>query len=275
VLCAVDKLSKGDVPHTMLFTRDDGEWLYEPLNWSAVSSCVVEKPKQQLLAAGPSGLVLVFGQGDQLEEHVLGKTGAVAPGAIREVRDIAGRGWAAGMGYQAYRREKPGRWKRVGAGLPKPKAMHGFESIHGFSESEIYAVGWHGEIWRCDGKKWSPVKSPTQVLLTRVLCAGDGTAYACGQGGVLVAGRRDRWRVIEHDSTSVDLWDLEWFAGRLWVSSSQFIYTLDEGELKLVDFGDDVPDTCYHLSAKDGTLWSIGAKDIMETRDGRRWTRIE
>ena len=33
------------------------------------------------------------------------------------------------------------------------------------------------------------------------------------------------------------------------------------------------PKTCYRLSADDGVLWSIGAKDVLAF-DGKTWTRI-
>ncbi|MGV8644372.1 hypothetical protein ACV35T_33540, partial [Pseudomonas aeruginosa] len=51
-------------------------------------------------------------------------------------------------------------------------------------------------------------------------------------------------------------------------------YTLVGGHLKEVDFGDEQPQRCFHLSAADGVLWSIAAKDIFSF-DGQQWTRID
>ncbi|MNG31651.1 hypothetical protein D3C84_1174960 [compost metagenome] len=52
------------------------------------------------------------------------------------------------------------------------------------------------------------------------------------------------------------------------------LFTLDQDKLLAVDFGEDSPNSCYHLSAADGVLWSIGGKDIMAF-DGNNWTRID
>jgi hypothetical protein len=65
---------------------------------------------------------------------------------------------------------------------------------------------------------------------------------------------------------------MEHFAGQLYVSSTHFVYRLEGDTLKPVDFGDDAPRTCYHLSAADGIMWSIGPKDVMEF-DGSSWKR--
>jgi hypothetical protein len=65
---------------------------------------------------------------------------------------------------------------------------------------------------------------------------------------------------------------MEFFDGQLYVSSTHLVYLLENGKLNPVDFGDDLPRTCYHLSAADGIMWSVGAKDVMEF-DGSDWVR--
>ncbi len=60
----------------------------------------------------------------------------------------------------------------------------------------------------------------------------------------------------------------------MWLSPTESLHRLNGEQLGLVDYGgEDIPATCYHLSAADGLLWSIGAHDVMEF-DGKRWTKI-
>ncbi|WP_198163630.1 hypothetical protein [Pedobacter cryoconitis] len=89
----------------------------------------------------------------------------------------------------------------------------------------------------------------------------------------MLRGRNDQWEIIKHESTEEDLWGMEVFDGQLYVSSTSFVYRLEGDKLNPVDFGVDIPRTCYHLSAADGIMWSIGIKDIMEF-DGSNWKRI-
>jgi hypothetical protein len=236
---------------------------------------VTTVPKEQLVAIGSNGDVVVVGQGEWKEEHVFGKSKeADSSWEFSEVREIAGKAYAVDMDRRVFRRDKPGVWTILNAGLPEAGDEDGLESIHGFSEDDLYAVGWEGQIWHYNGKKWRPVDSPTNVLLNSVVCAGDGYVYACGLAGILLRGKGTQWKAIEQEDVELDLWDVEWFDGKLYVSTMQFLYTLEGDGLELVEFDDDIPKTCYHLSTRDGVLWSIGAKDVMEF-DGKEWTRIE
>src|SRR5262249_11807282 len=149
-----------------------------------------------------------------------------------------------------------------------------FEAIDGFSTDEIYAAGRNGEIWRHDGSRWNRLDSPTDMILTNVCCAGDDNVYVCGRNGTLLRGRDDRWHMIEQQVTNEDFWGLVWYEEKLYLSTVHFVYTFAEGVLEPVDFGADVPRTCFQLSAADGVLWSIGAKDVM-SYDGNRWTRVD
>ncbi|QDH70347.1 hypothetical protein [Marilutibacter alkalisoli] len=181
------------------------------------------------------------------------------------------------MNRQVWRRDDAQQWVSLDQGA-KPvdghKEVVGFEAVDGFSESDIYAVGWNGEIWQFDGKAWSQKESPTPLVLTRVLCAGDGAVYASGRKGLLLRGCGNAWEIIDHQSMIDDIWDLAWYREELYLSTMHGLFALDGDKLLPVDFGDDTPDSCHRLSVADGVLWSIGGKDIMAF-DGAQWKRID
>ena len=89
-----------------------------------------------------------------------------------------------------------------------------------------------------------------------------------------MCGRGDEWRAIRHESTIEDIWGLAWFNDSLYLSTMRAVYRLKDDVLELVDFGDDLPATCYHLAAGDGVLCSIGEKDVMMF-DGQQWERLD
>ncbi|WP_326764264.1 hypothetical protein OG978_06475 [Streptomyces sp. NBC_01591] len=263
---------------SLLFSLDRGNWGAGTVEWLACSGTVCHVPTERYLVLGTDGSVQASGGGAVKEEASIASCG-VDPrkrGPLREVRGIAkGRAYAVGTCRQAYVRDGEDQWKCIDQSAQvgdTPITDTSFESIDGFSEQEIYTVGWEGEIWKYDGSFFTQQNSPTNLALYKVRCASDGFAYACGQLGTLLRGRDDQWEVIEHESTKEDLWGMEVFDGQLYVSSTHFVYRLEDGKLKPVDFGDDVPQTCYHLSAADGIMWSIGPKDVMEF-DGSNWKR--
>jgi len=194
------------------------------------------------------------------------------------VRSIGGKAYAAGMDRQVYRRDGANAWTCIDASMRPPQESEdilGFEGIDAFSEKEIYAVGWKGEIWMYDGKKWAQIDSPTNLVLTAVCCAGDGNVYATGRRGLLLKGRKNKWEVVKQENTKQDLWGMAWYREELYLSSLEQVFILRKEELEAVEIGDDKPQiSCYHLSAADGVLWSIGPKDVM-AYDGKVWTRID
>lgn len=262
--------------HSTIIEWDAGKWGQETVDWGCTSCCVVQKPKEQLVAIGERGQVFVTGSGEKhLEIMAEGPEAPRKRGYMRCVRAIEGFAYAAGMMRQVYRRDGEGRWTRIDSGMraPKGSSVCGFEAIDGFSQNEIYAAGYKGEIWRYDGKRWKQVDSPTDSILTGLVCAGDGSVYACGQEGLLLRGRRDKWEVVD-PSTKQDLWGLAWYRDALHLSSTRQVFTLRKNKLAPLRFGEDTPMTAYHLAVGDGLLWSIGAKDVLSF-DGKKWTRID
>jgi hypothetical protein len=182
------------------------------------------------------------------------------------------------MHRQAYRRDGAKKWTCIDESMRPPSGkgeVAGFEAVGGFSEKEIYAAGWDGMIWLYDGKKWKELDSPTNVILTNLCCAEDGNVYICGRKGMLLRGRKNKWEIVKHESGEMDLWGLEWYSGKLYLASMRHVFILAKDDsLEKVRMGGDPAETAYHLSAADGIMWSIGAKDAMSF-DGKTWTRID
>jgi hypothetical protein len=272
ILAEDEDLVEKDQSHTVVLTWHKDKWLHHILSWVAKSACVLRVPKDQLLTIAGGGQFLVFGQGETTEGVITGlPTPDRRPGPFRAVREIGGQAYAVGLGGLAMKRSANGQWSSIGNGLPLDADL---ESMSGFSPGEMYAVGGRGQIWLYDSRSWRLVGSPTNAILTGVVCSPDGSVYCVGQRGVILKGRGDKWEEIGQTTSTGDLWGAEWFQEKLWISTMTSAYTLGNGELEPAKFGDDRPDTMYHLSAADGQLWSIGRKDIM-AYDGASWRRIE
>ena len=246
--------------------------------WNAIGVTVSYKPIAQMIAVGEWGDVLCIGSGDTHDEHVAvgSKRPPVDRGPLTSARRISDLIYAVGMDRQVYRRGGINAWAEIGPGVRPEEAedLKGFQAIDGFNEKDIYAVGWDGEVWHYDGASWTQLPSITNLVLVDVCCAGDGMVYAIGREGLLIKGRNDKWEIVDTDDLSEDLWSLAWFEGQLYISSMYSVYTLEKKGLAEVSMGKDTPGTCHRLSAADGVLWSIGAKDIMAF-DGKTWTRID
>jgi len=274
-----DELIEEKVPHGFIAEWDNGNWMEGgKLKWDIASMTVVKQPKEQMIAIGEYGKAWLVGGGDRHEESIAdGKISPKDRGTLRVVRAIEGQAYAAGMDRQVYRRDGKNQWTCIDESMrPSSRSndVFGFEGIDGFSSKDIYAGGWNGEIWHYNGKKWVSCDSPTNLPLTNMICGGDGKVYACGRMGLLLQGKGNRWKVIEHESTEEDLWGLAWYEDKLWVASMTQLYTLEKNKLGPVEFEDTQPETCYHLSTADGVLWSIGPKSVFAF-DGNEWTHID
>jgi hypothetical protein len=195
------------------------------------------------------------------------------PKVLRGIGVVDGYAVACGMKRQVYRREAEGTWTAMHAPAPE-KGNAGFEAVAGFSSKEMYAAGWNGEIWEWNGKKWVNRSSPTNLILTGVCCASDGNVYACGKTGILLRGRHDSWKTVDLGDLKQDLWAVHDFKGKIYLATMQTLFTLGEGGLEPVEFGDDEPASCYRLTDAEGVLWSVGAADVF-SYDGSVWTRAD
>ncbi len=194
---------------------------------------------------------------------------------LRCVKIIDGLVHVAGMARQVYRRLGDNNWTAIDEGTYQPRGTRtkatGFLDIAGTSLSDIYAVGYKGEIWHFDGKDWSQNESPTNVALSSVLAASDGNVYIAGLMGTLLRGRNNAWEPLAQGQQSDDFWGLAEFNGKIYVATRSALFTLDDGDLVPVDFGTGTDVTTSYLHSNDGVLYSVGEKDICYTENGKDW----
>ncbi len=261
----IDELSKMDVPHTQMIGWN-GEKFTPPevLNWTAKAAIFL--PGGESLFVGRNGDFVLRSEEKRREGRIHDLKGQVRSGRL-----IDGLPIVVGMNRQVscWNGEA---WEPLTSGLPSGEgAVSGFESIAGFSRDEIYVTGWDGEIWRFDGTKWNPVQSPVSALIVDS-CADSETIWACGRNGLFLRGRGDAWEVVDLKLPHIDFWSVASFKGRVYLASYDGLFAYLDGDVKRVEFEDDVR-TFYDLTSSSESLWSIGAKDVM-CFDGQTWTRV-
>ena len=271
-------LVRQNIDHAFVVTWNGTSWDDQhTLTWAVAGVCQCEQTVPKWIAVGVNGEALVV-EGTSGSEEIIGN-GNDAPrrtGLLRSVRSIEGRPYAVGMCRQVYRRLDKGLWERRDDGCRLQSgdtSIVGFESIDGFSENDLYAVGLRGEIWHFDGTSWSSIDSPTNVILTEVCCAGDGKVYACGQRGTLIRGRGHKWDLIHQQSVKDDLWGIAWFKDHLYVSTLYYVAVLEDMDLKIVT-DDGSPSSTYQISTTANQLWSIGPREVA-TFDGSTWEAFD
>jgi hypothetical protein len=159
---------------------------------------------------------------------------------------------------------------------PTVDTVAGLNAIDGFSASELYAVGWSGEVWWRQDSRWHMAPPVTNLKLERVICVREwGLTIACGQAGLLLKGMQDSWDVIRHDLTKDAFWGMDTFAGAVWCSTANAVYRLmADFTLEPVKIADSRDFSCGWLATSGGLLWSVGPHHIYATEDGKKW-RLE
>ncbi len=271
-----DEMAAHNVPFTSVTCLYQGNWLDGgTFKWDTAAVTRCQLPVPQYAIVGVNGQVQFVGSGDMHEERIA--EGVLAPpagtGLVRGARAIEGVLYVCGMKRQVFRREGREQWRCLTAAIPQERGVVGFEAIDGYTHSEIYAVGWEGEVWHFDGTNWNQYDTGTNVILLDVVCAGDGIVYAIGRGRKLVIGRGAQWRTIDLN-LSVELSSIAWFEGKLYACSTRDIFVWDGSLFNPLVIEGDRPRTIQYLNSGEGGLCAVGPKDLFRF-DGSTWFRID
>lgn len=89
------------------------------------------------------------------------------------------------------------------------------------------------------------------------------TAYICGDNGIVLSGRYDKWEVIENSVTEEDLWSIAEYKDRIYFSSDMSpLYYLKDNSLAPVE-SFPVNLTTGFLHSNHDKLLSVGEADVL------------
>jgi photosystem II stability/assembly factor-like uncharacterized protein len=283
VIGASEQLEEKDVAHSFVGVWKDKKWVTWEQDFYIVT--VDAGPAAHARASvlvGMTGEVFTINdQGKTSVERIA--TGKNAPNRLRtlhEVRAIGASFYVVGMRRQVFRRNiTGGAWQKIDEGVFVPdssRTIAGFLSVDGFGESEIYAVGYSGEIWLYDGKKWRQIDSPTNARLESVRCIDDREVLICGESGLILRGRGDSWSEVPQDETEEDLLSLAWLGDSAYFATEDgTVLTLKSNRIQALNIKTSKSDepTTGVLDSNGKRLLSIGESDIL-VFDGKRWQSV-
>lgn len=259
-------LAQQKTPHSFFLTWDNGR-LSKPMRalWSTAAVVYTGWPDAEFVAIGTFGQLLHLRRDGSMTESTLFRPGRIVQrGPLRGAACIGGALYCVGAAHQALRVAPD--WSVIDISIPpqltraQPDSV-GLEAVQGFAPEEIYAAGWEGEIWLYDGQRWQRVGGPTNVILTAIVCAPDDHVYVVGQQGTVLMGRRDQWTPIL-SPIEENLWSAAWFFDALHASSSQQLFTLDQGKMRSVELPDQTK-TFFWLDSNPKAMLSVGADDVL------------
>ncbi|MEE9129612.1 MAG: hypothetical protein V3T84_06300 [Phycisphaerales bacterium] len=276
IVTYLEELEGTDAEHTRFYMLGD-HWSHLEIDHEIVSMVKhlikPDTPSWQLLSK--RGVVVGLTAAGVVQEEIKDAgTGPQSYGYLSQIREIDGTLYTCGMCRQVYKRSGRG-WVHMDDGILAPRESVDFclESIDGTDEANLYAVGWKGEIFHFDGKKWDKISSPTNLDLERVRCAGPDLVYICGQNGVLLRGSGSTWEAFQDDDFDEDLWGLEIFNDMPYVAWRGGLLRFDGAGLIPVETGLEPPIDGGRLHAADGLLWSFG-EEHLACFDGKKWERV-
>ncbi len=186
-----------------------------------------------------------------------------------------------------WKRKSENNWFLLGDGIPdidyygKDEELadaHGFNDIAGFSDSDLYACGGEGDLWRYDGIIWKQVDLPTNDELEHICCGDDGIVYITTGNNTIVHGRNAQWKVINQDITSETFESIVWYQDRCLINTQYALYEVVDGVFSKSSLNDDMPNLASIIATKDNVLLAAsrfsGIQNEIAYYDGSKWHKI-
>lgn len=235
-----NNLADEEAEHGVVFESAGGKWTGWSVGFTvAALAYAVEVP--QFFLVGQNGEVEVTMAAKAWDETI--DPSNDGPSLIRPINGACATDcyvYVAGMQRQVYRRGLNARnWKRYDAGClvePLDIGIYGFNAIHGLRDEELYAVGLHGEIWRCSDDQWRQLDSPTNISLYVVRQLIGGDVFVGGGLGTLLRGGASGFSIIQHSLTKSSITGIAELEGRIFVADEAGqLFELKGSLLEVVD----------------------------------------
>ena len=224
--------------------------------------------------------VFVLGNGQAVEEDPLEPLingQSYSRGALTKIKTIEGFAYACGHRRSLIRRLEKNTWESFSHRFPYD-SQHlfnhcsvnpGFEDVDGWSTSDIYLVGGHGEVWHFDGQSAQQLKFPSSGRLYAICCGGDGVVYIAGDDG-FYCGNGDFWTRISGSRSIPRIKDMVWFEDRIWCTGlSGGVYQIHQQKVVIPNLPLNINACAGNLSTEEGLLLMAGPGGAAFKSEGR------
>jgi len=267
----------------------DGEWkVLAEWPWQSVALALSSLQPLQVEVLGRDGEVGTVTQAGASSARI-DPTRPVGP--FRGIESVAAGLFAFGMKREVFRREQTGAWSRITEGMEAavPAAgltmrekvklrladVGGINALAVDQSQRLFVFGMKGEIWRRESDKWVRVDSPTNVMLKDAIQGSDHSIFVCGQSGTILNGSGDVWRVVSYvGPPGLDFCSICQHNRRIFVADGHSLRLLENGELKLVNFGTKGIVPCAVVVAGPGAILSVAGQEVWASADALSWNRI-
>lgn len=266
---------------------EENQWFHNHLiGWHTCRIGATNHPKSHSITIANDDLenrVYVTGSGPAHEDTRIQSTarGGVNRGAIKRLKTIDGWLYFCGTSRTVAKRLDENSWISLVDTLPdletgdiiRDITEAGFSDIDGFSESDLYAAGGHGDVWHFNGQQWHAIAFPSNQTLESLCCGGDGNVYISGYGAETYMGRDNKWKKIYSGGISTGFRDMVWFGDRVWCTNDYGVWTIYKGKVKRADLPANIEACTGHLYVNDGVMLLAGLSGAAFCEDGE-WTLL-
>ena len=254
----------------------------EPIVWatrtweqhSFYNTRLINTKSSEYLMMDDAGQVFYGGLGDRkfIEDRI------PPDQRCRQLTKVGDQIYGIGFGRKILKRIDHGQWEHL---VPSeirsaiPSGQAGFDDMHGFSETDLYAAGGKSDVWHYDGEQWRFVDICDDPILPKaVCCAEDGFVYIACAHGVLVRGRGEEWDVF-HTDKNIKFCDTVAYNGRVFFGSESGVFVSQQNteafSCQPYDFeGQIAPLNARRLDAGHGLLLAASLNSVA-LYDGENW----
>lgn len=265
----------------------DRHWYGEDLEaWFTCTIGATNKPKSHSITIAREDMddrVFVTGSGPAFEDKTIPKKihGGFVRGGVTKLKTIDGSLYACGGNRTAGKFITKGHWASIIDTLPELDTGDmirdileaGFNDIDGFSETDIYAAGGHGDVWNFNGTEWKPIPFPSNQTLESLCCGGDSNVYISGYQGLTYMGRGDNWKKINDGGINLGWRDMVWHGDRVWCTNDYGVWTIHNSKVQRADLPPEISTCAGHLYVNDGVMLLAGSNGAAFCEDGK-WTLL-
>jgi hypothetical protein len=224
---------------------------------------IAYQPVEHLVCIDSNGSVYASGKGiSGLEGNVSAEQGGPLRGAASKLVTIDETLYLVGGGRSLATRQGVKQWNWLTNHFSyvwrDDRETAGFRDLHGLSNADLYAVGRGGDVWHYDGISWRKCAFPSNLSLSTVCCAPDGTVYVSGYEGETYRGSGNTWKQIAKPELSIPFRDMVWYEGRVWCTNDYGVWCIEDDKLAEAKLSSDIKVCAGNLSVRDGVLLLAG-----------------